>query len=498
MARPLARSSGGCWTCRIRHRKCDEASPACRECTDRQIKCHGYGPEPDWVKSPSKLHAELQRIKHAVKQNFRRTRKLQASSTNSPRSVTNISTEGSHDTTDFSSEGSEFREAELLTYYLDYIFPLQYAYYVDNPARGGRGWLFWLLSKRGPLRHAAFTLSALHQHTMSQSKTEEMESELIRYHTNAMQELRQVLSLCETYGFASHPEHRVEFLTCGTFLISFEVFQGGISNWESHLNALVSVASQIELEDLGRTGGTPKIAEAGFQRIINAATRFHVSQLLWFELLSCVSTGRPPKLPYQKWLSHDEIDISCVMGCQNWAMLALGDVASIKAQVADTSPREVKRRIADITKRLEDGIGYLSVIEKSGSVILSQSITRVYATAILVQLRAMSANSESPSEAIYDAVADVIDALQSVPKGVSLRGVTWPMCVAGAMAAPDQQPFFENLIDGILEKAGDGFTNCDTVLRILKESWKDQECLDLDSSVPKNAMARLGICALLV
>lgn len=69
-------------------------------------------------------------------------------------------------------------------------------------------------------------------------------------------------------------------------------------------------------------------------------------------------------LPYQKWLSHDEIDISCVMGCQNWAMLALGDVASIKTQVADTSPREVKRRIADITKRLEDGIGYLSVIEK--------------------------------------------------------------------------------------------------------------------------------------
>lgn len=130
--------------------------------------------------------------------------------------------------------------------------------------------------------------------------------------------------------------------------------------------------------------------------------------------------------------------------------------------------------------------------------ILSQSITRVYATVILVQLRAMSANTESPSEAIYEAVADVIDALQSVPKGVSLRGVTWPMCVAGAMAAPDQQPFFENLIDGILEKAGDGFTNCDTVLRILKESWKDQECLDLDSSVPKNAMARLGICALLV
>ncbi|GKT42842.1 uncharacterized protein ColSpa_03023 [Colletotrichum spaethianum] len=53
------------------------------------------------------------------------------------------------------------------------------------------------------------------------------------------------------------------------------------------------------------------------------------------------------------------------MGCQNWAMLALGDVASLEAQVAELSPRALKRRAADIKKRLEDGIGYLGVQDKA-------------------------------------------------------------------------------------------------------------------------------------
>ncbi|OLN96590.1 Transcriptional regulatory protein UME6 [Colletotrichum chlorophyti] len=487
MSKPLARSSGGCWTCRIRHRKCDEASPACKECTDRKITCYGYGREPEWIKNPSKLQEELQRIKHAVKQNFRRTRRLQAQISvprpgRSPASRTRVAADTLNDPSASQSEGSEFREAELLTYYLDYIFPLQYAYYVDKPALGGRGWLFWLLSKKGPLRHAAFTLSALHQHTMSQSKTEEMQSELIRYHTNAMQELRQVLSQCETDGFASHPEYRVEFLTCGTFLISFEVFQGGISNWEQHLNALVLVAGQIDLESLDRTFTHSATPHAGFQRILNAAIRFHVSQLLWFDLLSCVSTGKPPKLPYQTWLRHDEIDISCVMGCQNWAMLALGDVALLETQVADINFRVLRRRVESIVKRLQDGI--------------NQSITRVFATTILLQLWAMSTSTEEFHEAVHELVADVIDSLQKIPKGVPLRGLPWPICVAGAMAGPDQRYFFEDLLEKILEPNAAEFTNCNTVLRILRESWHDSDLSGTRG--PRDAMSRLGICALLI
>lgn len=70
-------SPSGCWTCRLRHRKCDIRTPVCRECRDRCIPCHGYGPKPSWMDGATAERQELTRIKKAVKQNFRKVRRAQ-------------------------------------------------------------------------------------------------------------------------------------------------------------------------------------------------------------------------------------------------------------------------------------------------------------------------------------------------------------------------------------------------------------------------------------
>ena len=50
MSRKLAsRSTHGCWTCRLRKKKCDETHPSCLRCTALQIACDGYGPRPYWM-----------------------------------------------------------------------------------------------------------------------------------------------------------------------------------------------------------------------------------------------------------------------------------------------------------------------------------------------------------------------------------------------------------------------------------------------------------------
>lgn len=50
MSRELAsRSTHGCWTCRLRKKKCDENHPACFRCTSLHITCDGYGPRPYWM-----------------------------------------------------------------------------------------------------------------------------------------------------------------------------------------------------------------------------------------------------------------------------------------------------------------------------------------------------------------------------------------------------------------------------------------------------------------
>lgn len=241
----MYRSNGGCWTCRIRHRKCDEKRPACHECTDRFISCHGYGSRPSWVDNQSLLDAELSRIKHAVKENFRRNKRKQArttqpsaigtqsehhapsrQATETTKQITPTSTQPSRDMT--------FRESHLLMHYFDYIFPLQFPYYEDRAESGGRGWLFWLLMRSRPLNQAILTLSALHHHTTFAPSARDTENELIEYHTRALQGLRQALGQDGVDG--SDEEHQVEFMACGTALISFEVCSAYHWWWETEFD----------------------------------------------------------------------------------------------------------------------------------------------------------------------------------------------------------------------------------------------------------------------
>ncbi|KAH8649978.1 hypothetical protein BX600DRAFT_473903 [Xylariales sp. PMI_506] len=42
------RSRAGCWTCKRRHKKCDELRPACKRCSKAGMVCEGYGRRLTW------------------------------------------------------------------------------------------------------------------------------------------------------------------------------------------------------------------------------------------------------------------------------------------------------------------------------------------------------------------------------------------------------------------------------------------------------------------
>lgn len=44
-----SRTKTGCWTCRLRRKKCDENKPACSNCTSRNLECYGYDQKPVWM-----------------------------------------------------------------------------------------------------------------------------------------------------------------------------------------------------------------------------------------------------------------------------------------------------------------------------------------------------------------------------------------------------------------------------------------------------------------
>lgn len=119
-----------------------------------------------------------------------------------------------------------YRQAELLMHYLDCIFQLQFRFYAPDPSSGGRGWLLWLLTKTGPLYHAALSLSALHQYGMLSCNTGDQFAELMGYHARALENLQLFLQQMQERDKFDDLSRQIAVLSCGVMLISFEVSEG--------------------------------------------------------------------------------------------------------------------------------------------------------------------------------------------------------------------------------------------------------------------------------
>lgn len=124
----------------------------------------------------------------------------------------------------------------------------------------------------------------------------------------------------------------------------------------------------------------------------------------------------------------------------------------------------------------------------------------MFATAALVELCVELSHLPLPSlrKKIRRRVADVIDALEAVPKSVSLRGLSWAICVAAASAEDEKQLFFKSLIKEIMKDTIPGFTNFDTVLTIVENCWSRRLEAPHEHWTWRTTMNSMGICALLL
>ncbi|KAH7207725.1 fungal-specific transcription factor domain-containing protein [Fusarium oxysporum] len=545
-----------CWTCKIRHVKCDGAPTACLQCTSREIQCHGYGPMPLWLDGGPNERQEKQRIKLAVKKNFRQKKSLQArqlrdhsqnlsqgrslltvarediqlsdaSQTNgdpratpspilTPRSLQNRVLSGQS-----FAEPLHYDEASLLMHYLDHVFPYQYPFF--DKARLSRGWLLWLLSKNGPLYRASMGLAALHQRSLlGETNNHHLELE---FHTKAVRQLQDFLSSININELRPENETLVEIITCGIALISFEVLRGSATNWQPHLNAMSSIAVMMHNQP-PLPQSVDQLPSPLFEGKATAAMAFHLPVLLWMDLLACVATRERPKLPYDEWLGPNcTFQLAHIMGCHNSVMKSIGDLAVLsqwKSASLDGGSLAVeefqteRQRIEDELENVMDTTPMASMESRGlpSNILTSQAlrhtkseqrsdqdcVTRIFAAAALAQLAALSTEvlkNISPT-VVRRGVSRVILEMKVASQMVSPRQLSWPICVAGCLADQDQQPFFEALLNGVLSEGTGMIGNCGTVRDILRACWRnkaEQPNQQWDCSI---TMKQLDIHALLI
>ena len=68
LPRRTSHSSNGCWTCRLRHKKCDERHPICDVCAGLCITCHYDLHKPEWMDGGVRQEEMAKRLKRDVKE----------------------------------------------------------------------------------------------------------------------------------------------------------------------------------------------------------------------------------------------------------------------------------------------------------------------------------------------------------------------------------------------------------------------------------------------
>ncbi|CAH0051350.1 unnamed protein product [Clonostachys solani] len=401
-------------------------------------------------------------------------------------------------------------EAGLLMHYFDHVFPWQFPYHNSHSRTGNRGWLLQLLTKRGPLYHAAIGLSSLHQSaTRGIDESYLQDQKVFDHHSTALQELCEFLRSEKATEFHQDEQLLTEFLACSIMLLSFEVLRGGRSNWQPHLNAVLgtirsmSPASFIAVENNKPDGlcDPPKGATQLTNDGKSAGLEFLFANALWFDIFACVSTGGTPVLPYRSWLAIEQLKMQDVMGCHNWTLALIGDITHLREWKDDMdkkgllSVRELVSKGQAIESELEERIGLLySRKDETCSRPHTTWITHIFALAALVQVHTVISGPLPSLPEIQSTVQRAIDLLTSKPENCSLQGIVWPLCVIGCMAEPRLQFFFENLVSGMAteyRKLGNSLT----VLQIMKGCWNLQQQGRKDCTT---AMSELNIHALLV
>ncbi|KAK9385095.1 hypothetical protein V1515DRAFT_296557 [Lipomyces mesembrius] len=63
----VSRSRTGCWTCRLRRKKCSEEKPSCAACLRLKLTCDGYGERPDFMKTAEAMNRKRDEIRRSIR-----------------------------------------------------------------------------------------------------------------------------------------------------------------------------------------------------------------------------------------------------------------------------------------------------------------------------------------------------------------------------------------------------------------------------------------------
>jgi hypothetical protein len=321
--------------------------------------------------------------------------------------------------------------------------------------------------------------------------------------------------------------------------LSSQVARGGTENWYKHLMATPDIFPFLRtycthpdvLEDSTvkrfprcDTTKNARTSTPILSFVDHAAMEFYSGVIIWLDILGAVSTGMRPQyadICTDGLGDSSKLQLKKVMGCENWAMVLIREIAVLSAWKRQMSEQgilsilELGKRAGDIERRLVPGIDKLvakldhvfdssnldsSSEDKNRKDQVVNMVTHAFACAAKVYLYVTLSGPNPDLPEVSNSVSATAAALKAFPDSQLItRKLVWPFCIAGCMAKGYQRQAFRHLASsaGIKEN-------------VFGSSWRAfeavQTCWDMHDGVGGerrncdwlSAMKALGYHVLLV
>ncbi|KAF2147995.1 hypothetical protein K461DRAFT_298101 [Myriangium duriaei CBS 260.36] len=422
--------------------------------------------------------------------------------------------------TAFDSECLSRTDLNLITFYLEDLFPFLYPLYSPSALHGGRAWILDLLLRSPVIRQAMLCQSSYYL-SLTQSTIESTISfDIVLAQTrDAFHILGQALSLIQTGGIANHIHGTVRIFTGIMQLQRFEVALSSFQNCRAHLNACASLFRQLlhvgrrsvdgsfcpsscfdsVMHSLGPSSWTLLGSTYQVSSSEQDAFRFSSALLIFDDVIASTVLQEVPQLydlHTSLLASEIAVDLQATIGCQNWVILYLGKIASLNSWKRDRKRAgsldivELVQRAMSIKASLKELLGQVqakqvnthsnSFIEVLGSTsgvanrAASKSLTtRIWAHAALLYLTIVVSGWQPANIEIRMHVQEVLHLLSQLAPLTHLRAACWPLCLAGCLAEVEKEAHFRTLVQQL--QPPKAFGTLYRALDIMERAWQRRE-----------------------
>jgi hypothetical protein len=378
------KASRGCWTCRLRRKKCDEKKPICGACDTLGIKCrYQQDKKPEWMDGGAKQAEMSEQIKREIKLIARQRRGEPAFETlsdfvvNPPEipadpipslwqattaSLTDAITSPSedsmlclqqgvqlehHNRDTHKSQEFEGSDAMLSLFYLEKVLPFLFPFYNPSLLQGGKAWILEMIMKRPAVRQAILCQSFYFSLACGTPVSDKNWEEVLSQAKSAYWTLRESLKVIESVNIGEHLGCAVRVMTSIMQVHRFELTILSFENWQAHLNAVVGLFKQLLDNDSSFNAimdrlGPRVILPVQYARLPNAeqaAFRFSSTLVIFDDIVASTTLQKQPSL-YHHHRSllctniegvDPPVDIGTVFGVKNWVLLQIGEIATLDA-----------------------------------------------------------------------------------------------------------------------------------------------------------------------